>query len=232
MIKINLVAETPAAAVTKRKRPEISLGARQGDIILVTTLLLSVAVVGGWGYYLHSKLEGLRRIEAEKKQERDKLQQFIDKVEELEAKREALKHKIQVIEDLKMRQQGPVRIMDEVSRSLPDLVWLTKLDLKGTELSLSGVAMDENAVANYLANLTASPFFQEPTLKNLQRSSDATFDFQLSCVFTYTPPELKGSEVTDTTAQPRANPRPRRPAAERGPPASESGRDVDSMEEE
>jgi len=37
MIKINLVAETPAAATVKAEKTQFSLGARQGDIVLVVT---------------------------------------------------------------------------------------------------------------------------------------------------------------------------------------------------
>jgi type IV pilus assembly protein PilN len=82
--------------------------------------------------------------------------------------------------------------MDEVSRSLPDLVWLTRMTLKGNTLTLTGVAMDENAVANYIANLYSSPFFQEPALKRMARSKEDTFSFTLSLTFTYAPPELAG----------------------------------------
>lgn len=193
MIKINLVAEAPSAAPARKKRSELSLGAKQNDIILLTVLLLSVAVVGTNWFLLHSKHEALKRTEAERRRERDELKPFIDKVEELEAKREALKHKIDVINELKNNQRGPVRIMDEVSRALPELVWLTNMKLEGTTVTLTGMAMDENAVANYIANLKASPFFEEPSLKDLRRSQGDSFQFVLNCPFTYAPPGLAGA---------------------------------------
>ena len=46
MIKINLVAETPAAAATQASRPQFSLGAKQGDIVLLIVLALACIVVG------------------------------------------------------------------------------------------------------------------------------------------------------------------------------------------
>jgi len=194
MIKINLVAETPAAAVVKTERPQFSLGAKQGDIILLIVLALACIVVGTQWYLLTSKRAELREIERERRRERDELLVYIKKVEKLEARREALKHKINVINELKRNQRGPVRIMDEVSRALPDLVWLTSLTLKGSDVAISGVAMDENAVANYISNLDASPFFQEPVLKNLARSKGDTFSFTLNCVFNNSPPELAAAE--------------------------------------
>ena len=199
MIKINLISEAPTAAVTTRKRPEFSLGAKQGDIILVTVLAIALAISGTWWYLLKSKRADLKETERQATVERDKLQPYIDKVEELEAKRALLKRKVDVINDLKNRQHGPVRIMDEVSRALPDLVWLSQLKLAGNAITLTGQAMDENAVANYYSNLDASPFFEEPVVKNLARRGE-DFTFTLSAVFTYEPPEIeKASSPADGT---------------------------------
>ena len=190
MIKINLISETPTAAVAKRKRPEFSLGAKQGDIILITVLAIAIAVSGTWWFLLKSKRADLKSTERQRTVERNKLQPFIDKVEELEAKRALLKSKVDVINDLKNKQHGPVRIMDEVSRALPDLVWLTQLSLAGNAITLTGQAMDENAVANYYSNLDSSPFFQEPALRDLARSKGDSFAFTMDCSFTYAPPEI------------------------------------------
>ena len=80
-----------------------------------------------------------------------------------------------------------------MSRALPELVWLTKLTLKANEVSVSGNAMDENAVANYISILDASPFFDEPVLKNLSRSRGDTFSFGLTFVFNNAPPEIEAA---------------------------------------
>ncbi len=200
MIKINLVAETPAAAATQSSRPQFSLGAKQGDIVLLIVLALACVVVGTQWYLLTSKRADLRLIEQQRRRERDELLQYIKKVEELEAKRESLRQKIEVIEELKKNQRGPVKIMDEVSRALPELVWLTKLTLKDNELVLDGTAMDENAVANYIANLDASPFFEEPELKNLSRARGDNFNFSLRCIFNISPPEIQAAEGSQAAA--------------------------------
>jgi type IV pilus assembly protein PilN len=190
MIKINLVAEVPSASAKKRTRPEFSLGAKQGDILLLIVLGISVVVAGTNWLLLKNTRDDLRVTRQERRVERDELQPYIDKVDELETKRDRLKHKINVINTLKQNQRGPVRIMDEESRAMPDLVWLTKMDLSGTNLAITGMAMDENAVANYIANIDGSPFFQEPTLKDMSRSKGDSFRFTMNCVFTYAPPEI------------------------------------------
>jgi type IV pilus assembly protein PilN len=193
MIKINLLAEA-APQAAKKKRPTISLGARQGDIILLTLLGLAAVAVGVNWYLLTSARADRQAHESELREERDRLQVFIDKVKELEQKRDTLKHRISIIEELKKNQHGPVRIMDEVSRALPDLVWLDRMSVTGNVVTLNGNAMDENAVANYISNLDASPFFQEPALVSLSRGGQGVYNFQLTCVFTYTPPEIEATQ--------------------------------------
>ncbi len=194
MIKINLVAETPAAASIQAERPQFSLGAKQGDIVLLIVLALGLIVVGTQWFLLTSKRSELQEVERQRRRERDELLVYIKKVEELEARREALRQKINVINELKRNQRGPVRILDEVSRALPELVWLTKMALKGNNVELSGNAMDENAVANYISNIDASPFFDEPVLKNLARGRGDTFSFGMTFVFNNAPPEIEAAE--------------------------------------
>lgn len=195
MIKINLVAETPTTAAKKPKKSEVSMGSRQGEVILLITLLLFLAVTGGIWYKLDSEKKRLQTEQQEKKRERDSLQQYIDRAEELEKQRERLQRKIEVINQLKQNQRGPVRIMDELSRALPDLVWMEKLTLKGTSVKIEGKAMDENAVANYISNLDASPFFQEqePILNSMSATNDDAFSFSINCVFTHAPAEIQST---------------------------------------
>ncbi len=206
MIKINLIAEakpggkTPPSGGPGPKGPKAGGGLRKGDLTLLLILLLAVAAVGGFWYKLKSERDQLKRTESEKRAERDRLMVFIKKVEELEAKRTALQHKIDVINGLKAAQTGPVRVMDEVSKALPELVWLTGMTLDGSALNLIGQAMDENAVANYIANLDASPYFKEPVLVDMTRAGKDSFRFNLTCVFSPTPESTPGGEAAAAPA--------------------------------
>jgi len=197
MIKINLVSAGPEAAATKKATPEISLGSHQGDILLLVALAIGLLVTGGWWYMLHSNVVELKGIKADRTVERNELQKYIDKVDELETRRAELKAKIDTIRQLKENQKGPVRILDEVSRAMPDLLWLTSLNLSGTHLTLSGMVLDENAFANYVDNLNASPFFGEPTVVTLQRSRDNAFSFRLECDFIYSPAEIASTNTEE-----------------------------------
>ena len=69
--------------------------------------------------------------------------------------------------------------MDEISKALPDLVWLTELDVAGNQITLKGKTLSPNAVATYLENLKKSPFFAEPVFKNLGREGGLPGHLQL-----------------------------------------------------
>ena len=84
---------------------------------------------------------------ATNQREFERLKPIITEVEAFKKKNMELKHKIEVIEQLKQNQYGPVRVMDEVSKALPDLLWLTSMSLRGNVIEVSGQALNENAVA-------------------------------------------------------------------------------------
>jgi len=62
-------------------------------------------------------------------------------------------------------------------------------DGQNMALTVNGQALNENAVANFISNLTASPFFQEPSLRVMRQTEAGIFEFELTWVFSHTPRE-------------------------------------------
>jgi type IV pilus assembly protein PilN len=186
MIKINLLVEVRAEKVAKA--PLVSFGgAGINNFILLGMVAIGVGYAGLRWYRLSSQIHGLDRDITNNRQEYDRLKPIIGEVESFKKKNAELKHKIDVIEQLKANQYGPVRIMDEVSKALPESVWMTNMNLAGNLLTVRGQAFNENAVANFITNLRASPFFAEPTLGIMQQDERGIFSFDLTCTFTRTP---------------------------------------------
>ncbi|HYN21137.1 MAG TPA: PilN domain-containing protein, partial [Thermoanaerobaculia bacterium] len=73
---------------------------------------------------------------------------------------------IGIINDLKASQKGPVRIMDYVSKSLPELLWIDRMTMNATTIVVEGRAFNTNAVAAFIENLDHVPEFDEPTLRD------------------------------------------------------------------
>ncbi len=95
-------------------------------------------------------------------------------MKDYEAKKARVQRKVDLINQLKQNQRGPVRLMDEVSRALPDLVWIERMEYHGNAISLEGKAFNPPAVANFIANLRLVPAFQEPKLADLSACSGAS----------------------------------------------------------
>src|SRR5262249_19088917 len=151
------------------------------------------------------------------KEEVARLKSIIDEVKGYEDKKKSLEEKIALINNLKTNQKGPVRLMDEISKALPDLVWLTEMSIAGdNQLTLRGKTLSPNAVATYLENIKKSPYFAEPVFKNLGRDAgpQGIYSWEMTVTFTHGKPA--GAEAA--TAKPGAGAagHPRPPAAKPG----------------
>ncbi len=166
MIRINLLTEAKAAAARK-KAPVLPIGARLNNLLFFASLAAGVLYLAVMTVTLVSRRRSLDEEIAKARLEADRLKSIIQEVQGYKDKKASLEAKINLINDLKTNQKGPVRLMDEVSKALPDLVWLTALDLSGGQILMRGKTLSPNAVATYLENLKKSPFFAEPVFRSL-----------------------------------------------------------------
>jgi Tfp pilus assembly protein PilN len=186
MIRINLLSEGRRPVAQKQQR--ISSGnADHASMVLVAILALALLVALGHNFML-GRAVGKKKAEvAEAQREVDELAPIIKEVEEFKAKRAELERKVFVIGDLKERQQGPVQIMDQVSRGLPELLWLQKMDVLANKIVLTGQAYNANAVANFIENLDLVPAFKEPVLKDMRKSDDI-YSYTIEFSYSFAPP--------------------------------------------
>ena len=185
MIRINLLSEGRQPAVARRK-VSLSGSGNLGNYALIGLALVAL-LAGLLHWYLKSS--ELKRV----RQEVDRLAPIIREVEEFKAKKAEMERKIGVIRDLRRNQYGPVQIMDEVSRALPDLMWLTSMTQKSNKVTLQGEAFNTNAVATFIDNLDQVPEFQEPNLKDTnRRGTRGGNSFRFVIDFNYSPPKPAG----------------------------------------
>ena len=159
---------------------------------------------------LSSKQRHLDEEIGKAREEVARLRSIIEEVKGYEDKKASLEEKIELINNLKTNQKGPVRLMDEVSKALPDLVWLTDMAISGDQLTMKGRTLSPNAVATYLENLKKSPYFAEPVFKNLGREAGPPGDLQLGDGGDLHPRQNRGG--AGQLRPRRASPGPNRPA--------------------
>jgi len=183
LIRINLLTEAKAAAARK-KGPFLPTGAKLNNVLFFGAFGLGLAYVAIMAVTLLSRRSQLDEEIVKARLEADRLKSIIEEVKEYEDKKASLEAKIQLINALKTNQKGPVRLMDEVSKALPDLVWLTVLDVSGNQITMRGKTLSPNAVATYLENLKKSPFFAEPVFKSLgQDGATSTYSWEMTLTF-------------------------------------------------
>ena len=173
MIRINLLSEARAAAA-RRKSPAMPSGAKLNNILFFAGILAGVVYIAVMGLVLTSKRRHLDQEIGKARLEAERLKSIIEEVKGYENKKTDLEAKIKLINDLKTNQKGPVRLMDEISKALPDLVWLTNLDVSGNQITMKGRTMSPNAISTFLENLKKSPYFAEPVFRNLQQEGATT----------------------------------------------------------
>ena len=185
MIRINLLTEAKQADA-KKKAPILPTGARLNNLLFISGLALGVVYIVVMGLILTSHRRKLDEDIGQARLEADRLRSIIEEVQGYELKKANLQAKIDLVKSLKLNQKGPVRLMDEISKALPDLVWLSSLDVSGGQITMRGRTLSPNAVSAYLENLKKSPYFREPVFKNLglESGGQGIYSWEMTLVFT------------------------------------------------
>lgn len=195
MIRINLLSEGRRPVVARKTRPKISIGDQDPSLYFLSGgLVLGLLIVGGWWMVRNAKM---KEVDAEirvAQREVNELRPILKEVKDFKAKQRELERKIQVINDLTLKQQGPVHIMDRVSRALPDLVWIRTMTFRGRNVDLAGTAFNTNAIASFIEALDKVPEFREPDTKDVARAAGGTYTYRISFRFDQAPPPAPATD--------------------------------------
>jgi type IV pilus assembly protein PilN len=160
MIRINLLAVERER--TKRRAGALIPAAQRVTIGASLILLATALGIGWWWWSLRQTTtrldEDIRRSETQLKQ----LQSVLDQVRKFEANKASLQQRVTVIEQLRQGQSGPVRVIDEISKAVPEYLWLTEIVQKGDLFTISGMSTSLPGLSDFIKNLEASAWFKEP----------------------------------------------------------------------
>jgi cell division protein FtsB len=110
----------------KKRSVSFDFGKR---LTLACSLLLVVtaAGIGNWYYSLNQRSAQVDVDIASAQQEQARLQSIIREVAAFNQQRAQLQQRVTLIEELRRNQTGPVHMLDQISRALPEMLWLTAL---------------------------------------------------------------------------------------------------------
>ena len=161
MIRINLLTTDRGAAAVKKKGPGVS-SAQRVTIGAALILISTVVVVGWWFWSLREQNQKLDADIARAETEASQIRPVLARVQQFETRKAQLQQRVTLIEQLRRGQQGPVHILDEVSKALPDRLWLVSLAQHGTDFTIAGQTTSLTGVSDFVANLESSPWFKRP----------------------------------------------------------------------
>jgi len=194
LIKINLVREgrtvRGAGAAAPSGGPAIAAGGSNlNNILVIAGILLGVLIAGGWWFLKNSTLKEKQEMVANKQAEAGRMQTIIKQVDDYTKRKESLQKRIDLINQLKQNQKGPVKIMDRISQDLPDLVWLDKMTMSGGLVTVTGRGLNPNAIANFVDNVKNDTLFEEPELNSVSQVSaiPPVYSFDMNFHFSYAP---------------------------------------------
>jgi type IV pilus assembly protein PilN len=155
MIRINLLAAERERA---KSRPWVQGG--KGLTIACCLLLLTTSLGLGWWYWSLDRASAqVDQDLAAADQEAQRLRALIQQVQQFDQRKAQLQQRVALIEELRKDQSGPVRMIDQISRALPEGLWLTALKQEGAAVTLDGRCVTLTALSDFVANLTATGYF-------------------------------------------------------------------------
>jgi type IV pilus assembly protein PilN len=158
MIRINLLA----AEREKSKKKAVTLGTSGQKLTVGCSLILILAVLFvGWRYWTVSRDSNAIDAEiAAAQQETTRLHSVIQQVQQFEQRKAQLQQRVVLIEQLRKGQTGPVHMLDQVSRALPQMLWLTELKQAGADVIVDGKCTTLTGLSEFVSNLEASGYFK------------------------------------------------------------------------
>ena len=224
MIKINLLGGE-RKVVAARKGFGFSFGDGQKITIGCSVLLIATALFVAWRYWAVTQESArLDQDISSSQKEAVRLRAILGQVQQFEQHKVQLQQRVTLIEQLRREQTGPVHILDQISRSLPPLLWLTELKQSPdpNEVVINGKCTNITALTDFVSSLEASGYFKR-SIKIVNSQTEpgksATGDivsFSIRAVF-----QRPGEPVE--TGTPGAEPKTGTPAAATAPPATPQG---------
>ena len=180
MIRINLLA-------TERRSAKAATGFQSGQkMMVIGSLILVLTAVGvGWRFWAlgQQKSEVARQIEISKREEA-RLQEILKQVQEFENRRKMLEARVALIDELRKGQTAPVHMIDQISKALPDMTWLTSMQQNGYTLTIQGSCLSLTSLSDFIGNLEASRYFIRPVEIIESKTDPAAKDGPELIVFT------------------------------------------------
>jgi type IV pilus assembly protein PilN len=197
MIRINLLA----AERDRNKKKAVTFGTAGQKLTIGCSIILILAVLLiGWRFWaLGRESADLDAAVTAAQQETARLHSVIQQVQQFEMRKAQLQQRVVLIEQLRKGQTGPVHMLDQISRALPPMLWLTELKQVAPDIVIDGKCTTLTGLSEFVSNLEASGYFKRSveivsTTSETAVAANELIKFSIKAVFQQpgeTPPAVK-----------------------------------------
>jgi type IV pilus assembly protein PilN len=191
MIRINLLAAPKPKSKRGGGSPavvEMTVGGGISPLIKVVAVLAIAGLAnGGYWYRLNTEKDKIAKQMAAAERKNQELSQVKARYLERQREAEAYKRRVNVIDQLRAAQTGPVNLLNTVGSTVnnTEAVWLNTMKDQGASIDIEGLALSQDAVANLITNLQKTGFFKNVEIKETFQDDSVkdmqAFLFTLSC---------------------------------------------------
>lgn len=182
MIRINLL---PYRASKKKETASQQLMAMGG------VLMIALAVVGVVYYVTLGKISTTRQEITRSEEELANLKKKIGEIDNLKRLQAEVQRKLDILNQLRKEKTGPATRLARMSDIVPEKMWLTRYQENGLNVSISGLAYNEELIAELMQRIQASDEFGNVELQVSEQqeiSGVKLKKFDLTCVIKVTKP--------------------------------------------
>ena len=155
MIRINLLPH----------REEKRKARRQQFYALAVLVSILAAVIVLAVHLTYSQIiEGQEEVNDILKNEIAKINKDIEDIKNLKEQTQALLARKQIIENLQRDRSEAVRLLSEMTRQMPEGIYIRSLKQEGARVSIAGYAQSSARVSTFMRNVDASPWLEKPQL--------------------------------------------------------------------
>jgi type IV pilus assembly protein PilN len=153
MIRINLL---PYRQARKKENIRIQVNIFLGSIVLVALMIYV------YNAHLNGRIETVKTEISTTQAQVAKYQEINKEIAEIKKNLEILAKKIDVIESLERDRKAPVQNLDSLYHLLVEKrMWYTQVEERGNNIRISGIAIDNQTVADYMTRLERSERFEK-----------------------------------------------------------------------
>ena len=155
MIRINLLPH----------REEKRKARRQQFYALAILVSVLAAVIVLAVHLTYSQfIEGQEEVNDILKNEIAKISKEIEEIKNLKEQTQALLARKPIIENLQRDRSEAVRLLSEMTRQMPEGIYIRSLKQAGARVSIAGYAQSSARVSTFMRNVEASPWLEKPQL--------------------------------------------------------------------